>query len=102
MRNFEKNFDRLIDSLKESTEILKECNKEMTNLLSGTKTIYYVIADKDRNNFYNSNYNIFLSGVGGATLYKTTNLAKSIIEEYGINEEDFEIVPVSVKVVETC
>ena len=98
--NFEKNFDRVLENLKECTEILKECNNEMRQTLSGAKSVYYAIADKDRNNFYNSDFNLFMVDLNGASYYKTKSLAKAIMEEYNISEADCDIITVSIKVVD--
>lgn len=100
MKNFEKNFDRALSALKECNEILKECNNEMRETLAGSKSLCYAIADKDRTQFYNSDFNTFMCDICGATYYRTKSLARAIMEEFDLSESDFDIIVVSIKVVE--
>ena len=102
MRNFEKDFDRLLNNLKEASEILAECNIEMRKALSGSKAIHYVIRHKETEWFYDVDLEMWFSTIGCATIFTNKAHAKSIIEDIikDAEKSDVEIVPVSIRVVE--
>lgn len=102
MRNFEKDFDRLLNNLKEASEILAECNVEMRKALSGTKSIRYVIRHKETQWFYDMDLEMWFSSIECATIFRHKTHAQSIIEDVIVdaNKDEVEIVPVSIKVVE--
>ena len=47
MKNFEQNFDKAMNCLREINEILKECNLEMQKALGETKAIQYAIFEPE-------------------------------------------------------
>lgn len=95
-----KDFDRLLAYLQECNEILHDCNNEMRLALSGAKTIRYAITDLNNTNYYNSDFNMFIPDIGGASFYITKKFAKEIMEEFNLSTKDFKITTVSIKVVE--
>lgn len=100
MRNFNKDIDRVLSNLQECNQILHNCNNEMRMALSGAKTIRYAITDLNNTQYFNSDFEIFMTDIGGATFYRTKTLAKAIMEEFELDEKDFKIITVSLKVVE--
>ena len=101
MRNFEKNFDRLLNNLKEAKEILKECNLEMQKALHETKAIRYVIYNPYFDNyvrFYGGK--IMLCDFERADIFKDQHLPFEMLEKCGANVENFVVREISVKVVE--
>lgn len=103
MRNFEKDFDRLLNNLKEATTILKECNLEMQKCLGETKSIKYVLKCKEFGRFYNDTVDMWFNSFDSATIYPTAEQAQKAyekcLEEWDYNDT-IEIVQVQLKVVE--
>lgn len=98
MRNFEKDFDRLLNNLQEATHILKECNLEMQKCLGETKDIKYAIFEPETETFYRQDTDDLVTKLKYATLYSTIAHAKQIAE--ALNFREYEIKIIQLKVVE--
>lgn len=98
MRNFEKDFDRLLNNLQEATHILKECNLEMQKCLGETKDIKYAIFVPETETFYRQDTDDLVTKLKYATLYPTIAHAKQIAETLHFRE--YEIKTIQLKVVE--
>lgn len=80
MRNFEKDFDRLLNNLQEATHILKECNLEMQKCLGETKDIMYCIFEPETETYYRQTTDMQVTKLKLATLYATIAHANQIRE----------------------
>lgn len=83
MRNFEKNFDRLLNNLKEATTILKECNAEMTEVLNKSKTNGFVVVDE--NGLFYKESNTFVDNLNDAKIFASRLVAEQIAKD--LNED---------------
>lgn len=83
MRNFEKDFDRLLNNLKEATNILKECNAEMTEALNKSRTDGFVVIN-ECGLFYKSR-NEFVDELKDAKIFTNRAIAEQIAKD--LNEE---------------
>lgn len=98
MKNFEKDFDRLLNNLQEATHILKECNIEMQKCLGETKDIKYAIFEPETETFYRQDTDDLVTKLKYATLYSTIAHASQIAEKLHFRE--YEIKIIQLKVVE--
>lgn len=98
MRNFEKDFDRLLNNLQEATHILKECNLEMQKCLGETKDIKYAIFEPETETFYRQDTDDLVTKLKYATLYPTIAHAKQIAE--ALHFREYQIKVIQLKVVE--
>lgn len=83
MRNFEKDFDRLLNNLKEATNILKECNAEMTEALNKSKTNGFVVVDE--NGLFYKERNTFVDNLNDAKIFASRSIAEQIAKD--LNED---------------
>lgn len=98
MRNFEKDFDRLLSNLQEATHILKECNLEMQKSLGETKAIKYAIFEPETETYYRQETDDLVTKLKNATLYLTIQHATQIAE--ALHFRHYEIKVIQLKVVE--
>lgn len=83
MRNFEKDFDRLLNNLKDATNILKECNAEMTEALNKSKTEGFVVVDE--NGLFYKERNTFIDNLNDAKIFASRSIAEQVAKD--LNEE---------------
>lgn len=96
MKNFEKNFDRLLNNLKEATDILKECNIEMQKALGETKSVKYAIFEPETESYYNKATDSLTSQLKQATLFDNIQYAKQIAESLNFREYEIKIIQLKV------
>lgn len=101
MKNFQKDFDRLLNNLKEAKDILRECNFEMQKALGETKAIKYVIYNPFFDNyvrFYGDK--MVLCKFERADIFEDQHIPFDLLEKCGCNTEDFVVREISIKAVE--
>ena len=87
MRNFEKDFDRLLNNLKDATNILKECNAEMTEALNKSTAEGFVVVSEG-GLFYKSR-NTFVDELKDARIFTCRAVAEQIAKDLSIADNDY-------------
>lgn len=112
MRNFEKDFDRLIANLKESADILHNVNEEMSKVANKTKLTGYVVIETKTGMFMPANTeglmgNIFVPSLEDARIFAPTQEGYNVATDYAYyynkkyeSEKEFAFVVAQVRVVE--
>ncbi len=100
MRNFEKDLDRVIDTLKEINEILKECNIEMAKALHVDKETAdkYVIIDNESGAYVMSIYTLTFGRLEDAKVFDNRTEALNWREQLSNECEDVNLVVKKVKI----
>lgn len=111
MRNFEKDFDRLIANLKESAEILHNVNEEMDTAVDKTTITGYVVVETKTGMFMPAKTDavygdVFVPSLVDAKIFTPTQGGHSIAEDWADyynkkydSEKEFAFVVAPVKVV---
>lgn len=101
MKNFEKDFDKLLNNLRVAKDILAEFNIEMQKALGEARQIKYAIRCKTTCAFYNREFDMWFCDIDCASIFKSREYAKVTLDtEIQGNEENYEIVQIQLKVVE--
>lgn len=101
MKNFQKDFDRLLNNLKEAKDILRECNLEMQKASGETKCVKYAIFEPETEMYLCEDNCGGTQNIKNAKLFDTIQLAKERADyETFCMDRKFEIKIIQLKVVE--